>query len=202
MKVAVLGGGVIGLCCALSLQRRSFEVVLVDSKPAEADRCSNGNAGMVTPSHFIPLAAPGMIALGLRMMRDPKGPFRIRPSFDPGLLGWMIQFAAHANQANLDGSSELLAQLNLASRDLYARYESEFGPFRYGQKGIFMVGQSEATLAHEREALPLARGLRIDAEWVPKGDISKIEPKIDLRAEGGIWYSCDGTLNPVEFLRA
>ena len=47
---------------------------------------------MIVPSHFVPLAAPGMVSLGLKMLRDPEGPFAIRPSLDPDLLDWCWKF--------------------------------------------------------------------------------------------------------------
>lgn len=56
-RVAIIGAGVIGLSCAYYCARRGFEVTVVDRKSAQRDGCSFGNAGMIVPSHFIPLAA-------------------------------------------------------------------------------------------------------------------------------------------------
>ena len=50
--------------------------------------CSFGNAWLVVPSHFIPLASPRMVALGLKWMWNPESPFYIRPRFDPQLFEW------------------------------------------------------------------------------------------------------------------
>ncbi len=57
-KVVILGAGVVGLCTALECARRGDAVTVIDRKPRRRDGCSFGNAGMVVPSHFIPLAAP------------------------------------------------------------------------------------------------------------------------------------------------
>src|SRR5438093_793409 len=56
------------------------------------DGCSLGNAGMVVASHVIPLAAPGMVALGWRMMWNPESPFYIQPRLDADLLSWAWKF--------------------------------------------------------------------------------------------------------------
>jgi D-amino-acid dehydrogenase len=61
MKVTVIGAGVIGLCCAYYLQKEGFEVTVVERNDL-TDGCSFGNMGYVSPSHFIPLATPGIIA--------------------------------------------------------------------------------------------------------------------------------------------
>ncbi len=55
----VLGAGVVGLCTAHYLERRGFRVTVVDRNAPKRSGCSYGNAGLVVPSHFVPLAAPG-----------------------------------------------------------------------------------------------------------------------------------------------
>ena len=96
--VLICGAGAIGLCCALYLRERGFQVTLIERDSAGADGCSFGNAGMVVPSHFTPLAAPGAIGLGLRWLLDPGSPFYIRPRFDPALAAWIVQFMRSANR--------------------------------------------------------------------------------------------------------
>lgn len=84
----IIGGGVIGLSVAYFAQRAGLSVTILDRNPPESDSCSTGNAGMVVPSHFVPLAAPGMIGMGLRSMLNPESPFYIRPRLDPDLIAW------------------------------------------------------------------------------------------------------------------
>ena len=55
MQITIVGGGVIGLFSAWHLAKAGHEVSVVD-KGDFSDNCSFGNAGMVTPSHFVPLA--------------------------------------------------------------------------------------------------------------------------------------------------
>ena len=64
--VLICGAGAVGLCCALFLRERGYQVTVIERESAGADGCSFGNAGMIVPSHFTPLAAPGAIGLGLR----------------------------------------------------------------------------------------------------------------------------------------
>jgi len=67
MKVVVIGGGIIGLCSAYYLQESGYEVTVIDQSNL-LDNCSYGNAGYVCPSHFIPLATPGIVKQGLKWM--------------------------------------------------------------------------------------------------------------------------------------
>jgi D-amino-acid dehydrogenase len=62
-RITIIGGGVIGLFSAYECLRRGWQVAVIDRVGQQARNCSYGNAGMVVPSHFIPLAAPGMVQL-------------------------------------------------------------------------------------------------------------------------------------------
>ena len=70
-RVVIIGGGVIGLCAAYYCARREWRVTLVERNGARRDGCSFQNAGMLVTSHFVPLAAPGMVALALKWMWNP-----------------------------------------------------------------------------------------------------------------------------------
>ena len=59
-SVIVIGGGIIGLSCAWEAARRGMQVTVLDRQSEGEDNCSNKNAGMIVPSHVVPLAAPGI----------------------------------------------------------------------------------------------------------------------------------------------
>src|SRR6187549_3097554 len=69
MKVVIIGGGIIGLSSAYYLQQSGHEVTVID-KTDMTENCSYGNAGYVCPSHFVPLATPGIVKQGLKFMRS------------------------------------------------------------------------------------------------------------------------------------
>jgi D-amino-acid dehydrogenase len=94
--VLVLGGGVIGLSCALYLLRAGRSVAILEQGMA-GGAASHGNCGTITPSHAMPLAMPGMIGQALRWLFKPDAPFRIAPRLDFALLEWLLQFAHRCN---------------------------------------------------------------------------------------------------------
>ena len=86
MRVAVIGGGVVGLLCAHQLQKRGADVVLLE-RDRIGDGCSAGNAGWVCPSISVPLPAPGLVLQSLRWMLSADSPIYIKPTAVPRMAG-------------------------------------------------------------------------------------------------------------------
>ena len=118
-SVVVVGGGVLGLSCAYYLAKAGRQVTVIESDPTLLSGASEGNAGMIVPSHFIPLAAPGVISQGLKWMLNPKSPFFLRPRLDFDLMRWVWTFYRHANAGHVQRSEKLLRDLGLESRRLH-----------------------------------------------------------------------------------
>ena len=135
-KILIIGGGVIGLCAAYYAARKGHEVTVLDRSPQARDGCSFGNAGMIVPSHFVPLAAPGMVALGLKWMWNPESPFYIQPRLDWDLWNWAFKFWRAATPAHVARSAPVLRDLNFASRacfeELAALPGNDFGLVKRG----------------------------------------------------------------------
>ena len=75
-RVVVIGGGVIGVASAYYLAGDGCDVMLLDRGEVCAGS-SYGNAGLIVPSHVVPLAAPGVWWQGVKWMLDPDSPFYI-----------------------------------------------------------------------------------------------------------------------------
>ncbi len=199
LHVAVVGGGVIGLCAAYYALRAGKRVTLLERGPEGDGHCCTENAGMVVPSHFVPLAAPGMVSLGLRWMLNPRSPFaiRLRPSRD--LLRWGLLFWRHANRRHVEASRELLRDLNLRSRALFAELEGEGG---YGlvQRGLVMLCAGQKALDAEAHLAGDAAALGLDVEVCDAARLAAIDPDIDMAAAGGVWFKQDCHMDPGRFL--
>lgn len=91
MKVVIIGGGIIGLTGAYYLSKEGIDVTVVDNGDI-TDGCSFGNMGYISPSHFIPLATPGMIKQGIKWMMSSTSPFYIKPRLSMDLIQWGLAF--------------------------------------------------------------------------------------------------------------
>src|SRR5881396_1889291 len=139
-NILVIGGGVIGLSTAYYAAQRGHRVTVLERRGPDYESASFGNMGIVAPSHFIPLAAPGMVALGLKWMWNPESPFYIKPRVDLGFLRWGWKFFRAASKAHVQRSAPLLRDLHLASRTCFEEMaeftDNDFGLVR---KGLLML---------------------------------------------------------------
>jgi D-amino-acid dehydrogenase len=104
-KALIIGAGIAGLSSAYYLLQKGWQVEILEQNDL-GNNCSYGNAGMIVPSHFTPLAAPGVVAQGIRWMFDSKSPFYVKPSLSTQLLSWGLKFLKHSNQKHVDRSAQ------------------------------------------------------------------------------------------------
>jgi len=200
--IAIIGGGVIGLCTAYFCAQRGHRVTVIDRAGAETLGCSYGNAGMITPSHFVPLAAPGAIRAALKWMWNPESPFYMKPRADARLIGWAWKFNRAATVRHVTASSPLLLELNLKSRDLFVQLAREWGDFAVEERGIIMVCNSDEGLEHERATAELGRTLGLTVETLDAKQLAAMEPGLRMNAAGGIYFPRDAYLAPTQFMSA
>lgn len=200
--VLICGAGAVGLCSALFLRERGYEVTVVERDSAGGDGCSFGNAGMIVPSHFTPLAAPGAIGLGLRWLLDPGSPFYIRPRLDLALAAWILHFARAANREHVDRAGPVLRDLLLASRELYEqladRCDNGFGLVK---RGMLMLCRTRAGLEEETRAARRARALDLPVEIVSSARAAELDPGIGMEITGAVFYPLDCHLDPRLLMR-
>ena len=103
-SVIIIGGGIIGLCSAYYLHEQGHSVTILD-KSNMTDGCSYGNAGYLSPSHFIPLASPGIVKQGFKWMLNSKSPFYVQPRLDSNLINWGWKFIKSAKPSHLERSA-------------------------------------------------------------------------------------------------
>ena len=199
--ILIVGGGVVGLSIGYSLAKRGHPVRIVEKDPGLKNSCSSGNAGMIVPSHFIPLAAPGVISQGLKWMLNPKSPFFLRPRLDFSLAHWIWLFMRHSNQQHVSNSETLLRDLSLASRRLHVQLAEE-EDFPLIQKGLLMLCQSQKGLDEEAEVAEAAHRLGLEAEVCNLDRIHELEPNARIEAQGGVWFPQDCHLDPNDFIKA
>ncbi|MDN3205251.1 NAD(P)/FAD-dependent oxidoreductase [Algoriphagus sediminis] len=196
-QTIIIGGGIVGLFTAYFLQKEGVEVTIIDRTDLK-DNCSTGNAGMIVPSHIIPLAAPGMVAKGISWMFSSKSPFYIHPRLDYKLAQWCMLFFKSANQKQVNKGIPYLKNLSLLSKSLYLDFKEEHtdAALALQEKGLMMVYQTEAVEKEEIEFAELARKHGLAADILSPEDIQKVEPNLEVMARGAVLFPGDAHLDP------
>lgn len=200
--LAICGGGILGLCCAHYLAREGHRVTLIERHGPEHTTCAEGSAGYISPSHVVPLAAPGMVWAGLKWMLNPRSPFYLKPRFDLDFIKWGLLFARSCSKENVTRSAPLLRDLCLASRELFVEFAGQSdNRFELAKLGLLMLCQSEEALGHEGELVALANSLGIEARTLDARQTAELDGSgLRMQLAGSVFFPIDAHLTPGRFM--
>lgn len=200
-NIVIIGGGIVGLSSAYFLQKAGHQVTVIDKSDITSG-ASFVNAGYLTPSHIIPMASPGMITKGLKMMFNSASPFYMKPRLDADFLKWSWYFKKSSTKAKVDKAIPVIKDVNLLSRDLFEgiKASGDLGDFQLERKGLLMLYKTQASYDHEMEVAQKASFLGLEVRELNKAQLSEIEPNINIDAKGAIHYECDGHTTPTEIM--
>ena len=199
-KVIVLGGGIVGLSTAYYLIQEGHEVTIIDKGRLDSG-ASHVNAGYLTPSHIVPMAAPGMISKGMKWMFNAKSPFYIKPRLDLDLIRWGLKFIKSCTNGHVQRSMKSILDINLLSKKLYLEMlKSELFDFHLETKGLLMAYKTSQAEKKESEVSKWAKDLGIKVEQFSKEQVLKIQPDIAMDIAGAFWYKSDAHTTPELFI--
>ncbi|KGU82923.1 NAD(P)/FAD-dependent oxidoreductase [Pseudomonas mediterranea] len=187
-QTVVIGGGIVGVCCALYLQREGHRVILVDPA-APGDSTAKWSCGQMAVSEVIPLSKPGILKKIPGWLMDQKGPLALRPSALPGILPWFLRFLACARHARI---VEIAGEMATLTEHVYEDYAPllEACPDKtlLGQRPIIEVFDSADGVAHERPHLELRKALGFQSEELGADEIADLEPSLAGKFKHGLLF--------------
>ncbi len=200
-NVVIIGGGAIGLCAAYYLSRNGASVVVLD-KGEMGHGSSLHNAGYVSPSHFMPLASPGVFMQGLKWMFNPKSPLYIKPRLNLDFLRWTWRFARACDADVAMRAAPVLLELLLDSSRLFQDLARVDGmDFELTNRGIgilYVTDKERRSLEHEHE---LALRMKLESKMVDLAQLHDLDPEIEFRAKGGWIVPVDSHLVPATYVK-
>jgi D-amino-acid dehydrogenase len=195
MKATIIGGGIIGLSTALYLSEDGWDVTILE-RDLLTDNCSFGNMGYLSPSHFAPLAQPGIISQGILWMFDQKSPFYVRPSLHPRLIDWGFKFVRACTAGHVKRSVKPMVDLLLLSKKLTSEWQQKGMNFQYAEKGCINYFQTEKYEKAELENVRIGRDLGLSIDIISREEAHVMEPELLPNVRGGAWYKDDAHLHP------
>ncbi len=197
----IVGGGIVGLSTAYYCALKGDRVTLVERGDPDRGGCSFVNAGMLVPSHIVPLASPGMVRLGLKWMWNPESPFYLKPRLSPDLLSWGWRFNRAATQSHVDRAAPVLRDLHLASRDCYREWAAHWdNAFDLVERGMLMLCNTTHGLEEEARAAEYARRLGMQAEVLTAAETAEREPALRMKIAGAVYFPDDCQVTPMRVM--
>lgn len=200
--VAVVGGGVIGIACALELARRGA-VVRVLERDRIGHGCSFGNAGWLTPSLALPLAAPGQTLKAFGWLFDRESPFYIKPRLDPALATWLLRFLVASRAAPFERGARALIELSRESVDYFEQLSTaQDDDFGFRRDGLLCVYERRKSLAEAASHAEFIERFGIEHVRWSAAEVSDREPAIRGAQVGGLYFPRDAHCEPYRAVRA
>ena len=174
----VIGGGIVGVCCALYLQRAGFTVRLIEKgEPGRA--ASFGNSGSFGIASCVPFAMPGVLKKVPRMMLDPDSPLKLRWSHVPSALPWFLRFIASARPSRVE-------EIARARNSLLVHTHTGYAPLIEGadagqwvsDQSLMMVFENETTFEATAYALDLRRRNGVHMDILDGNEARQMEPAL------------------------
>ena len=177
-RVVIVGGGVVGLCCALTLLREGYRVSLIE-RDASGESATAASCGSLAVSEIIPLSRPGILRRAPGWFFSPDGPMSIRAASLPRLLPWFLRFAGNARAERIARISLGLSQLTAtALEDWLALLKPLQLDAMIRSRPVLELYDSETELAAERGYHARRRELGFDIEEISGQQAVDLEPAI------------------------
>ena len=193
----VVGGGIVGLACALELSRDGHSVRVIDR--AEIGRaCSHGNCGWICPSHVLPLNEPGAIREGLGSLFRPSAPLRIQPQLRLDLYRWLLQFARRCtHEQMLELGRRLLPLLEFSMSEYESWFEQMPNIGAWQRNGLAYVFRTPARFEQFAETDELvARAYGITSRRIEASELEAFDPALRPDLAGAYFHDHDGSVRP------
>jgi len=199
-QTLVIGAGAVGICSAFYLNQLGKKVSVIE----KGDICSgssHGNAGLIVPSHSIPLAAPGVISQGIKWMFDLASPFYIKPRLDRDFLSWLWKFRGACNETNVNRALPVLSNLNVASLKLFDELAALEGlDFNYEKKGVVQIFNTRHGLDKGIKEAERLKEYGVESRLLENKDLNAYAGKMRTCGIGGLYFPQDAQLIPDRFV--
>ena len=193
--VAIVGGGIIGLTCALYLREAGHDVVVVERNDP-ASGASRGNAGALAFAEILPLASPRILRKAVRWLFDPLGPLSLPPAYLPQIAPWLLRLWRASwparYQANIQAQ---VALIGLAQEEMLAMLARTGLAHHLHTEGVLEVYEGADRFAAAQETARQRQAYGIESHAVQGDALAELQPGLAPRFTHGMlvphWRNVD-----------
>ncbi|WP_082521147.1 D-amino acid dehydrogenase [Rhodococcus sp. Leaf278] len=205
MRIAVLGGGVIGVTSAFYLARDGHEVTVYDERDSVADDTTASTAGLIAPGHSYAWASPQAPRMLLRSLVGGQTSIRVKPRFDPALIRWGLSFIRECTPARSLRNTLAKYELACFSQNLLKQLTADESlEYRQTNGGILYLYRDAGALEEASRKADLMREHGRSQRLLTREETLKVDPALansTIEFVGAIHDEEDGTGDPAQFTR-
>ena len=188
IRIGVIGAGIQGVCNALFLQKKGFEVTLFD-RDEPGNSATYGNAGHFSPYASVPLNRPDVLADIPSMLLSSRGPLALKWNYVFKMIPWFIKFIMNCSKKNMMHTAKNMHQiLDLALPAYDELFEEIDINGLVENKGIIYIWNDKNLKSRELEN-SIRKELGVDHQILSPKEIHDLEPNIKPIYHGGVFYN-------------
>jgi len=200
-QVIIIGAGVIGICTAYYLQKFGIGVTVLEQNEISSG-ASSGNAGLIVPSHSIPLSSPDALKMGLKSIFEKQSPLYIQPKFDLKLFRWLFNFVKNCNAKNIKKVTRTCIDFSVASSNEYSKLiDQENLNCNFVKNGTLSLFSSTDMFDQYIKKYKLLEENGISVKKMSTEEICDNYPQVKSNIAGGLLFKDDGHINPQKFVK-
>ncbi len=178
MRIAVIGGGVVGVCTAYFLADAGHEVAVVERFGNVAQEASFGNLDLMGPSAIQPWAMPGTARRVMRQLFRPESPMAFSAKFEPAMWAWLRRMRAESALSRFLHNQQRLHSLASYSRDMMAELSLSRGLDFQQTQGVLMMFRSTIEAAQASPLIDALSERGVPFELLDRDAARKLEPAL------------------------
>ena len=188
LKIAIIGAGIQGVCNALFLQKKGFQVTLFDREEPGDQAASYGNAGHFSPYASVPVNRPDILADVPAMLLSSTGPLALKWNYVPKMIPWFLKFIKNCSKKNMMHTAKNMHQiLDLALPAYDELFEEIDLSGLIEDKGIMYIWNDQNLKSRELE-INIRKEIGAEQQLLSKSDIHDLEPNIKNIYHAGVFY--------------
>ena len=187
IQIGIIGAGIQGVCNALFLQKKGFDVTLFDrDEPGNA--ASYGNAGHFSPYASVPLNRPDILTDVPSLLISSRGPLALKWNYVYKMLPWFMKFIQNCSQKKMMHTAKYMHQILNLSLTAYDELFDEIDlEGLIENRGILYVWNDQNLKSRELE-INIRKELGVKQQVLNKKEISDLEPNLKPFYHGGVFY--------------
>ena len=188
LKIGVIGAGILGVCNALFLQKKGYQVTLFDKDEPGILSASYGNAGHFSPYASIPLNRPDILTDIPAMLLSSSGPLALKWNYVPKMIPWFIKFLKNCSTKNMMHTAKYMHQILDIALPAYDELFEEIDLSGLVEnKGIMYIWNDQNLKSRELE-INIRNEIGAEQQLLNKKEIHDLEPNIKKIYHAGVFY--------------